>query len=62
MTLSIGGRQCNRHWDDGCGICEIVKCREACGLESSLSESAFNTVVQSIFDDAFVIKKFAVCR
>ena len=30
-----------------------MECQEACGLESSLSESAFDTFVQSISDNAF---------
>ena len=49
------------HWDDGCGSCEIMECREARGLESSLSESAFDTIMKSISDNAFLVKNLAVC-
>ena len=38
-----------------------MECQEACCLESSLAESAFNTVVQSISDNAFLVKNLAVC-
>ena len=45
---------------DGGGSCEIWKRREAGCFESSLSESAGDTFVQTKSSDAFLIKNLAV--
>ena len=37
-----------------------MECREAGCLEFSLSEGAFDTIMKSISDDAFLVKNLAV--
>ena len=38
-----------------------MQCREAGCLKFPLSESAFDTIMKSISDNAFLIKNLAVC-
>ena len=38
-----------------------MECQEACRLEFSLSQSALDTIMKSISDNAFLVKNLAVC-